>query len=659
MALAAPETPFLWGAGGSMKTPEQVARDREIAAALMQGGMDFSPVDHWLQGAARAAQGGVGALKDVWANEAETAGRDGYKQQWDSVFGGASPQVASIDPVAQALTGTPQTANDATAAMAAVPSGNTAEYIRSGLLSRGLPEHVADGFLMNFQDESGFDPSINEAAPTVPGSRGGYGLYQLTGPRRVAYEQYAQQQGVDPSNVDAQLDFMMSELAGPEASAYQAIMAAPDTGSAAAAIVNKFLRPAEQHRAARVAEYTGGGVDPVAQALMGSGGGQGGGAPSMQQLMGLASDPWANDTQKSIVQSLLGQQMQRQDPMYQLQMQAAQQGLTKGDLEIAQLLNPAPQKPIEVNGRLVNPANGEVIADYSDPNTATVGNAVIDVSTGLPIYEGQPDPTSNMQDYEAYAADERAAGREPIGRLAYEQEVRKSGASNINVGGTSQTPGDDKFYETLGTESGKRFSAMIQQGADARRNLSQLDVASDLLDTAPQGPMGVATLLAGKLGVDLGGLNETQALNAVIEQMVPAQREPGAGPMSDKDIEMYRGSVVSLSNMPGGNKLIIDTARAINQYDMQIADIAGKVEDGVLTRAQAREEMAKVPNPIDGFREARKQLEGAGSDATPPMSQQPALGQSQAPTVTTQQEYDALPSGAPYKAPDGTIRTKR
>ncbi len=48
-------------------------------------------------------------------------------------------------------------------------------------------------FVMNFKDESGLDPGINEANPIVPGSRGGYGLYQLTGPRRKAYEAFAQQ----------------------------------------------------------------------------------------------------------------------------------------------------------------------------------------------------------------------------------------------------------------------------------------------------------------------------------------------------------------------------------------------------------------------------------------------------------------------------------
>jgi hypothetical protein len=129
--------------------------------------------------------------------------------------------------------------------------------IREKLIARGLPPHIAEGFVMNFQDESGLDPGINERNPIVPGSRGGFGLYQLTGPRRVEYEAFASERGVDPSDVDAQLDFMMMELQGPESAAARSIMSAPDAGSAAAAIVRDFLRPSAEYRDQRAASYLG------------------------------------------------------------------------------------------------------------------------------------------------------------------------------------------------------------------------------------------------------------------------------------------------------------------------------------------------------------------------------------------------------------------
>lgn len=48
------------------------------------------------------------------------------------------------------------------------------EYLLKGLIDRGLAPHQAKAFVMNFVDESGLNPGINEAAPLVPGSRGGY-----------------------------------------------------------------------------------------------------------------------------------------------------------------------------------------------------------------------------------------------------------------------------------------------------------------------------------------------------------------------------------------------------------------------------------------------------------------------------------------------------
>jgi hypothetical protein len=131
-------------------------------------------------------------------------------------------------------------------------------YIVNGLVQRGLPEHVARGFAINMRDESGLNPGINEAAPIVPGSRGGFGLYQVTGPRRKAYEAFAGQRGVDLADPDAQLDFLMTELQGPEARAAKSILASKDTPEAAIAIARDFLRPAPEHLQKRIARYSGG-----------------------------------------------------------------------------------------------------------------------------------------------------------------------------------------------------------------------------------------------------------------------------------------------------------------------------------------------------------------------------------------------------------------
>ena len=135
----------------------------------------------------------------------------------------------------------------------------TYDRVVQGLMDRGMPQHIAEGFAMNFQDESGFDTGINERNPLVEGSRGGFGLYQTTGSRRVQHEAFAKERGTTASDFDTTLDFLMWELENTEKRARDAIWSSSTAGEAGAAIVNKFLRPHESHRAKRASKYLGSG----------------------------------------------------------------------------------------------------------------------------------------------------------------------------------------------------------------------------------------------------------------------------------------------------------------------------------------------------------------------------------------------------------------
>lgn len=211
-------------------------------------------------------------------------------------------------------------ADDAMAALGKEPLSMEGR-IREGLKARGLPEHVANGFIANFKDESNLNPGINEASPVVPGSRGGFGLAQWTGPRRKALEAFAASQGKPVDDLDVQLDFLMTELSGSEAGAGAAIMSAKNAPEAAAAIVNNFLRPAEQHRASREAEYLGMDAgaptqaDPLAD-------------PYVQRLMQVMAMPGLTPEQRSVVE------LQLQTRMGQLTATAKTEALPAGFREL-------------------------------------------------------------------------------------------------------------------------------------------------------------------------------------------------------------------------------------------------------------------------------------------------------------------------------------
>lgn len=60
----------MFGQPQQAMTPEGISRQRQIAQALLQQGMDTSPVQHWSQGAARIAQALLGGYKNQQAEQA-------------------------------------------------------------------------------------------------------------------------------------------------------------------------------------------------------------------------------------------------------------------------------------------------------------------------------------------------------------------------------------------------------------------------------------------------------------------------------------------------------------------------------------------------------------------------------------------------------------
>jgi hypothetical protein len=151
---------------------------------------------------------------------------------------------------------------------------NMQERLFNEYIERGFTPEQAWGIVANNQAESGLNPGINEIAPVVPGSRGGFGLNQWTGPRRRAFEAYAAERNAPLDDIDLQVDFMMHELNTTEKAAYERLKAAETEEEAAYAYSKGFLRPGHdntEHRMRIAASLAGGEYDPVQYADLGTG----------------------------------------------------------------------------------------------------------------------------------------------------------------------------------------------------------------------------------------------------------------------------------------------------------------------------------------------------------------------------------------------------
>ena len=100
---------------------------------------------------------------------------------------------------------------------------NTAMYVMSRLVGAGVDPQTASGIVGGLMLESGgntFDLSTTAENPS-----GAYGIAQWLD-RREALENFAKERGTDPSDLDTQVDFLISELQGSESDAYNKIKGA-------------------------------------------------------------------------------------------------------------------------------------------------------------------------------------------------------------------------------------------------------------------------------------------------------------------------------------------------------------------------------------------------------------------------------------------------
>lgn len=125
--------------------------------------------------------------------------------------------------------------------------------MQSLMADYGLTPAQAAGFVGNLAHESGGFGTLQEVKPLIPGSRGGYGYAQWTGPRRRAFEAWTQQNNLDPTSFDANYGFLRHEIDNTPEGAFMArLRSANDVQQAAQAVEKGYLRPGIPHSESRV-----------------------------------------------------------------------------------------------------------------------------------------------------------------------------------------------------------------------------------------------------------------------------------------------------------------------------------------------------------------------------------------------------------------------
>jgi len=159
------------------------------------------------------------------------------------------------------------------------------------------------------------------------------------------------------------------------------------------------------------------------------------------------------------------------------------------------------------------------------------------------------------------------------------------------------------FAKEFSKKEAARISNEIDLGISARRTSAQIEDLEQILSEVQTGAGTSVKTYLGRFGIATEGLDLIQAAEAAINRLVPEQRAPGSGTMSDADLALFKRSLPSLINQPGGNQRIINTLRKMNEHDIALGVIASKVADYALTPKEDRaalEEAGLILSPSAG-----------------------------------------------------------
>lgn len=605
---------FIFGAEGLPKTPQEAARLRAIAQAMAP------------QGAPKNVGEGLTALGNAIAyrmmmNKAakgeqvgQNAANNAFSALMGGIGGGETPASASVSNTAQAPSSIPMTdaAGEVSAtspntyrdAIASIESAGSGDYNAVGpthpKMGRALGRYqvmeanigpwsqAALGRAVS-PDEFMADPKIQDAVFDHQ-----FGQYvQKYGPEGAAQAWFGGPGGVGKTDRKDSLGTSVGEYgqrfvkaAGGAPQAIEA--AAPASGYVDPMVSASNSRKPVAQALAQQPVQTAQNAQPansrqgIVQVLMG---GQqqtqdlpenyfpaapaapGSTSPSRQQILRVLSDQFATPEQKAIAQDMYQQVQQANDPLRQLQLQ-------KGRLELEQMRNPPPDYDI-ISGK-----DGSIFR--ADKKKGTVEQ----------VYGGKPDLPTDVREYE-YAKNQGFQGSFVDFQLAQ----KKAGASQVNIDQKAEGAFDKKLAE----KQAESFDTMATDGMNARADLGVINELGTLMAGKGGTLDGISGTLA-KYGIGGENMGDIQAAQALINRLVPTQRQPGSGSMSDRDVELFTRSLPSLWNQPGGNERILSTMRGLAQYKQAQGDIAQRVMTGEITRQDATKMLRELPNPLAGFK---------------------------------------------------------
>ncbi len=578
---------------GEQFTYEDLERRKKIAAALMSQAGDYSPVQSWTQGAARLASGLVGGLEREYANKLSKEGGKAYNEQLAKILsggqsGGSMPSAAP-SPI--------PTGGGSAAPRSVAMGGNQTEFVNA------IMPHA-----MKVSEQTGLDPRLVIAQSALETGWGksapGNNFFGIKSHGRAGGNTMPTTEVVNGQPVRVNDSFRAYSDMGESAGDYAA-----------------FLRANPRYRDVLGAQ----GLDAQIEAMARS---------------GYATDPEYGAKLRQIASSL---QTPDGMPTTPVPSNAAPMSYAPGQQAIA---SAAPQQPAQGQRLAQAVTSPPIPAPQPTGNVQQAMTAILIDPRFSPEQKRQAMQLYQMTQAKAdfdfqvagdqlYRINKRTGQAEPVpGASAakpsdvqkqFEQAKREGfqgnlidyqralaearrPQTNVNIDNKTETAADTETAKALIKRNvaamdaaDKAQAAMGDIGTmrEISRRVGSVGSTADL--KAAIGPYAEA------VGVNLDGLSDIQAFEAVIQRLAPQMRAEGSGSTSDIEFKGMLASLPRLRSNPQAREMILDTMEANARYNIQRGDIALKVLTKEIKREDGEKMMRALGDPMQAFREFRKQ----------------------------------------------------
>ena len=339
----------------------------------------------------------------------------------------------------------------------------------------------------------------------------------------------------------------------------------------------------------------------------------------LQQLQGFILSPsfqWLDQTQQALV-------------------------LEQYKMEQAKLQPKEPTKGVPVDGKIVDPFTGKVIYGGSEKPAAPPQTRQVRIGNQIVTQEWD---TTNKAWKEVGKGDAFKTTPDTV----------------VNVGGE---PPDGDLRKSLDQAEGKQLQAYKDAAAVSGQSQQDLAILDEIIKVAPQGP------ITGRLAQAFPGVSSAgAAFQSIVKRIAPTLRAPGSGSTSDIEYEGMLQSLPMLQNNPDANVLIAQIMKDKAALNVKRGEVITQYQTGAIDAKTMRSQLDalnKVSIITPEMKAALSGLsEGRSNKMMPPPANVGPDGRAQEPTVLSKdpaeadQQFNALPSGSFFLAPDGTIRRK-